>query len=310
MTRYAVLCPGQGGQHAAMFSLSREASAAEEVLKAAHEVLGCDLEALAADPGVAYLNRTAQPLIVAAALAAWRALAPVPSPAFFAGYSVGELSAHACAGCIDLREAFSLVRERATLMSESAPHNSGLMAIRGGNLTQVLGLCAATDTHVAIINGPDRHVIGGACSALGRAEAEASRLHLKVMRLPVDVPAHTPLLQPAANAFARVLEESRIRDSQCAVVAGTNAQAVTARGEAIETLATQIAAPIDWYRCMTSLIERGCRVFLELPPGRALTQLLREQFPQVQARAVEDFRSLSAIQTWLQQRLSGNESGY
>ena len=46
-------------------------------------------------------NRVAQPLICAYQLALWGKLAPqLPQPALFAGYSLGELTAFACAGAI------------------------------------------------------------------------------------------------------------------------------------------------------------------------------------------------------------------
>jgi [acyl-carrier-protein] S-malonyltransferase len=303
MRRYAVLCPGQGAQHAGMFSWLQEDPAAQEVLQSARDVLECGLGTLAGDPKRSHTNRNAQPLIVAAAVAAWRALkSTLPEPAFFAGYSVGELSAYGCAGSLELHELFSLVRQRAVLMSECAPAESGLMAVWGANYSGVIRLCAATEAHMAIINGPDRHVIGGTRAALTRFAAEAQSLNWKLTLLPIDVPAHTPLLQGAKLAYAEVLKVSSLKGPERPVLAGTSAQAVTTRAEAIDTLAMQLATPIDWHRCITTLTERGCRVFLELPPGRALTQMLREQYREAEARAVEDFRSLDAVRTWLHQR--------
>jgi [acyl-carrier-protein] S-malonyltransferase len=288
-----------------MFSLLGKERTAQAVLQAAREVLGSDLEALAVDPGAAYLNRVAQPLIVAAAVATWRALAPtLPAPAFFAGYSVGELSAYGCTRSLEPRDVLLLARRRATLMSECVPIDCGLMAIRGADYTEVARLCSVTGAHLAIINGPDRHVVGGTRSALRHFEAEALYLHWKAQPLPVDVAAHTPLLQSAAAAFEAALEKSTLGPPEIPVLAGVNARAITTRADAIAALAMQLVSPIDWQRCTTSLIERGCRVFLELPPGRALTQMLCEQYPQIDARAVEDFRSLEGIHTWLRQRLS------
>src|SRR5262249_26990915 len=132
VTRYALLCPGQGAQHAGLFALVSNEPAAAPVLAAARAVLRHDLNALAADRVAACANENAQPLIVAAAVAAWRALQrDLPPPDAIAGYSVGELSAYACAESFDLDDLFGVVGDRARLMSEAAPPGSGLVSVRG-----------------------------------------------------------------------------------------------------------------------------------------------------------------------------------
>jgi [acyl-carrier-protein] S-malonyltransferase len=50
---------------------------------------------------------------------------------------------------------------------------------------------------------------------------------------------------------------------------------------------------------MTTAVEMGCTVFLELGPGRGLARMISTRFPDVQARSVEEFRSLSAVARWV-----------
>lgn len=87
----AILCPGQGGQHAGMFARIAQLPAASEVITTAASVLGTDPIALAADPR-RFDNAIAQPLVCAGTLAHWQALrAQLPTPTLVLGYSVGEL---------------------------------------------------------------------------------------------------------------------------------------------------------------------------------------------------------------------------
>jgi [acyl-carrier-protein] S-malonyltransferase len=106
----ALLCPGQGAQHPAMFDRVGDNAAARDVLDGVSEVLGQDVLA-AARAEERFDNALAQPLLCAASLAHWQALrAQLPTPGMVAGYSIGELAAHAIAGSIDTRSCLALAR--------------------------------------------------------------------------------------------------------------------------------------------------------------------------------------------------------
>jgi [acyl-carrier-protein] S-malonyltransferase len=49
--------------------------------------------------------------------------------------------------------------------------------------------------------------------------------------------------------------------------------------------------------------ESGVRVFLELEPGTALARLARDIIPDVAARSVEEFKTLSGVSDWVSRRL-------
>lgn len=127
----AVLCPGQGGQHAAMFARVADAPAAASVLAAASKVLGAAAHTLAAD-NARYTNAIAQPLVCAGTLAHWQLLrAQLPTPVLVLGYSVGELAAHAVAGSMEIDTCLQLASTRARLMDAASPDHAGLMAVLG-----------------------------------------------------------------------------------------------------------------------------------------------------------------------------------
>ena len=101
--RYAVLFPGQGGQHAGMLPWLESEPASAPILAAMARRLGDDWRARLEDQDWRHSNAVAQPLVTGTSLAAWAALEPmlpVP-PTIVAGYSVGELAAAACARAFD-----------------------------------------------------------------------------------------------------------------------------------------------------------------------------------------------------------------
>ena len=308
MSGLALLCPGQGGQQPGMFDLALAAGAGGGALAAARAVLGEDPVALARSGAPSlFENRVAQPLVCAATLAAWEALrARLPAPVAVAGYSVGELSAWACAGGLEPVEAVALAARRAAAMDAASTGPAGLVALRGLPLAALERLAAAAGAEVAIVNGPDHLVAGGGEAALGRlAAAATSAGATTVQRLPIAVAAHTGALAGAVAPFAAALAASGLRDASAPVLAGTSGLPLRRRAEGVEALSFQLAHRLEWARCLAAAAELGATVFLELGPGHALARLAEELIPAAAARSVADFRGAEGVLRWVVARLDG-----
>lgn len=248
-----------------------------------------------------FRNAIAQPLICLAQLALWTALRQdSPKPAAFCGYSVGELGAYACAGALDAAELARIAATRAALMDNAASAtHCGLLAVQSLRRDEVDRLCAGHRAWVAIAIGDEELVIGGEDITLTKLGKEFSKHGAKLTRFKVEVSSHTPLLSDAVQPFREMLNASSMTAPAIPVVAGIDAAWVVRRETAIEKLALQLDHTIEWSGCLDILYERGCRVFLELGPGRALARMTQARFDDVDARAVDDFRSLDAVTSWL-----------
>ncbi|WP_457319339.1 malonate decarboxylase subunit epsilon [Stenotrophomonas sp. P5_B8] len=294
-----LLCPGQGGQHPAMFARVRDDARVRPILAQASDVLGTPVEALAAED-VRFRNTFAQPLVCAAALAHWAALRDrLPTITAVAGYSAGELAAHAVVGSIDSATCLHLAARRAALMDAASPADAGLIAVIGLDAPQITALCAGQAVHVAIVNGPDHVVLGGLRTGLEAVAAAAARQGARTVSLPVDVAAHTPLLASAAQAFEGVLRDTPLQAPRLRLLAGIDGRSVGDVARVVHTLAAQIGQTVQWQQVLEQAVERGGKVFLELGPGSALSRRVRELHPQLQARSVEDFRTLEGVREWV-----------
>jgi [acyl-carrier-protein] S-malonyltransferase len=302
---FAVLCSGQGNQHPGMLSLLQNDVSASEAFDAAARELGFDLRDVVAGSADLFDNILAQPLICVAQCAAWHAVREaLPSPLAFAGYSVGELASYACAGALSVHELAHLARERAQIMQAAAKTPGGLVALRGLYRPQVDALCRDNGLWVAIVIDDAGFVLGGSRRAIDRCIDEARSKGAQITCLRVGIASHTPLLEDAVDRFRGVLERSSLSDSRIAVLSGTDASLIRDRSAAIDALARQIAQTIDWARCLDALYERGSRVFLELGPGNALARNVQARFESVEARSLDDFRSLSAAVDWVKNRVA------
>jgi [acyl-carrier-protein] S-malonyltransferase len=304
----AILCPGQGGQHAAMFDFARAAGAGGALLEAARREAGEDPLALAELPTTRlFENAVAQPLVCAATLATWEALrGRLPAPRAVAGYSVGELSAWSCAGAVDAEEAVQLAARRAAAMDAASPGPCGLLGLRGLPLARLEALALAAGASLAIVNGPDHAVAGGTTAALDRLAAAASAAGAStVQRLPISVAAHTGALAGAVAPFAATLAASGLRDPTAPVLSSLGGAPLHRRAEAIDALSRQLASRLDWSGVIATAAELGCTVFLELGPGQALARMVTELLPGVASRSVADFRGVDGVVRWVEAGLPG-----
>lgn len=306
MKGLGILCPGQGNQHPAMFDLLIGSSAGENAFQTAVPAFGCHpaeyLRSLAAED--LFRNQAAQLLIGTLQMVTWAALRQMlPEPRVIAGYSMGEVAAYGCAGALEMPEILALIARRAAIMDEVSPADAGLLAIRGLTRAEIELLCRFAGVEIAIVNTPDHFVIGG--SAEGLVACETHPLAQKaatLKRLQVGVPSHTSGLQEASRRFAAELEASSLKPPWPPVLAGVNGAVVRTREQAIAALAQQISRTINWMACMRTVVEMGCHVVLELGPGNALTRMMKDLYPDVIVRSVEDFRSLQGVASWVEKQ--------
>lgn len=299
----ALLCPGQGAQHAAMFDRVRGLAAAQPVLDATSELLSRDVFSVAATDD-RFDNAQAQPLLSAASLAHWQGLRELlPTPSVIAGYSIGELAAHAIAGSFDATTCLALSAQRARLMDAASPDDAGLQAVLGLDRTAAQRLCDAHGAFIAIANGHDHFIVGGARPSLYALAADAQACGAEIRPLPVHVPAHTPLLAGAVAPFATALEAAQVQAPRLSLLAGVDARPVRERAAVVHTLSAQLAQTIEWAQVMRQAFERGARVFLQLGPGNALARMVAPSYPCCEVRAVEEFQSLEGAAAWVRSAL-------
>jgi [acyl-carrier-protein] S-malonyltransferase len=304
--RLAILCPGQGSQNAAMFDLAASDPAAlarvETWLRdAGGPVASMPLPALLAHPSAMFDNRCAQPLVVAATLAAWSMLnSHLPRPALVSGYSVGEVSAYAVAGVLPLARAVAIASRRAAIMSEVASNGGeqGMAAVSGIasqaalDLVQQAGCAAAIDTPGALI-------AGGLRADLERLAMLAPQAGATYKPLPITVASHTRLLADAVDPV-RSLLLAHAGPPSLPLLAGVTGATVHDGAQAAGLLARQTADTIRWTDCLDAILEARIDVALELGPGNALTKMLRERHPHIACRSVADFRSVKGILAWVE----------
>ena len=314
----ALLFPGQGSQSVGMATAVAAAyPAARLALAEADEVLGIGLSRMMAEGPEETLTDTinAQPALLAASVAVMRAVEAALGdrlPAggkqvVVAGHSMGEYSALVAAGAISYADGLKLVRERGRLMKEAGLQAPGLMAaILGLDEARVAQLCAEASqasggiAGVANDNCPGQVVISGdrigmeaAMAALAAAGAK------KVMPLAVSIAAHSPLMQPAAEALRVAIAATPILAPVVPVIGNTTATPLT-DGDAIRAeLTAQLTGSVRWAAGVQTMAGLGVTRYIELGSGEVLVGLVKRIVKGVERLAVTDPEGVQALMALL-----------
>jgi [acyl-carrier-protein] S-malonyltransferase len=298
----AILCPGQGSQHATMFAGLLDVEPVRPILAKIEALTGLNLDRLD-NPQVLTENRIAQILVVGHTLALWFSLSDRPTHGLtVAGYSVGDLAAHALAGAISVDDALNLAEARGRAMDRAASGAGtalGMTGIRGLSEQAIQDMASGTGVEVALVNGRDHIVIGAPVADLDRIEALAATAGAHVKRLAVRVASHTSYLRAAAMEFEAALQQCEWRRPSHRLLSPIDGAAVTNRAQAISSLARQIHVRLDWASTMLALREYGVTTTLEFGAGKALTKMVEEEMPGIVSRAADDFKTAAGLTTWI-----------
>lgn len=144
-------------------------------------------------------------------------------------------------------------------------------------------------------NSPGQVVIAGNKEAVERAGAACKAAGAKrALPLPVSVPSHCALMEPAAHKLAQALEAVTFNAPQIPVVNNVDVRAESAPQAIRSALVRQLHNPVRWTECVEYIAAQGVSTLVEVGPGKVLTGLTKRIVDSLTATAINDPASLSA----------------
>jgi [acyl-carrier-protein] S-malonyltransferase len=280
----AFVFPGQGSQSVGMLAgLADEYSVVKQTFDAASNALGYDLWNIVQQGPETQLNQTdiTQPAMLTAGVAVWRVWQEKHGalPVVMAGHSLGEYTALVCAGCIGFEDAVTLVADRGRFMQEAVPVGEGAMAailgLENAVVQQACEQAAEGEVVQAVnFNSPGQVVIAGNTRAVERAVENAKQAGAKrAVVLPVSVPSHCQLMEPAAHYLAERLQKVELKVPAIDVINNVDVK-VEADPDAIkDALVRQLGNPVQWVSTVQKMAADGVDTLVECGPGKVLVGL-------------------------------------
>jgi [acyl-carrier-protein] S-malonyltransferase len=301
----AFVFPGQASQSIGMMgALAQLSPIIQSTFAEASAVLGYDLWQRCQEGPAELLNSTecTQPAMLTAGVATYRLWRERSGavPAMMAGHSLGEFSALVAAGYFDFKTAVDLVRYRGELMQAAVPNGQGgIAAILGLEDTDVEAACQEAEQGEVVeavnFNAPGQVVIAGVATAVARAiEIATAKGARRAMALPMSVPAHSSLMQPAAEKLRERLDQTAIAERSDIKVYGVDCKIHTGAGEIRTGLVKQLSTPVYWAATVRTMISAGATQIIECGPGKVLTALNRriDKNRDLKMLALEDPQTL------------------
>jgi malonate decarboxylase epsilon subunit len=299
----AFLFPGQGAQSPRFLRSLPDRPVVRETYAESARVLGLDPHEIDSETSLqSTVAVQLTTLIAGVAYARVLALEGV-RPDIVAGLSVGAFTAAVASEALAFEEALRLVRLRAEAMERDfgaggggtggGAGGYGMMAILGLGEAAVQRLVervasTAMPLHLASVNAPSEIVVAGADAGLTAAAAEAERSGASVRRLKVSVPSHGPLLDDVSARLREAMRGLHLDRPRVPYVSNHRARALRDGAEIAEDLILNVSRPVRWHESVLLMYELGARLFIEAPPGRALSNLVKSGFPDARAIAAVD----------------------
>ncbi|MGI6080754.1 MAG: ACP S-malonyltransferase [Candidatus Avilachnospira sp.] len=283
MGKTAFIYPGQGAQYIGMGrELYDSSDAVRELYSSACDVLGYNISEICFEENK-LLDKTeyTQPAMVLMELAATKLLKERTGlkADISAGLSLGEYSAIAEAGAMDIPEAVRLVSIRGKLMEEAVPEGRGAMAaVLGLDQKTIEEIVSDTEgAYIANYNCPGQTVITGRAEAVEKAAEKLTAGGAKrVVKLNVSGPFHSPLLETAGERLSQVLSQSEFKALSHPYIANVTGDYVRDKEEIKPLLVRQISSSVRWQQSIELMIEEGVDTFVEIGPGKTLSGFMKK----------------------------------
>ncbi len=210
-------------------------------------------------------------------------------PDAVAGFSLGEVSAATVSGAFDYETGFRLVCKRGELMQHEAERfETAMAAVLKLSPEQVQELCNHyTDIYPVNFNCPGQITVSGLSSQMTDFYTKVRAAGGKALPLKVKGGFHSPFMRDAAKDFAAVLACAEVKKRS--IILYSNLTAAPYEEDVVRLLSAQICHPVQWEKIIRNMAASGIDTFIEIGPGKTLTNMVQKIVPNVKAINVTEY---------------------
>jgi len=285
----AILFPGQGSQYVGMgLDFYKEFDFVKKIFSSVDETLGFSLSKLILEGPEEKLKLTenTQPAIMTVGVSIFNALNKkfgfeLNNSKFFAGHSLGEYTALVCAKSITLEKAAYLLNERGKAMQNAiSPNEGAMLAILGMNIKEVQeeinlvskeGICEISND-----NSDSQVVVSGEKKIIEKLNNNLKIKKKRGILLPVSAPFHCSLMKKAAEKMKDKIMDTNFLEPKPNIISNVTGYEEKNVNKIKPLLIDQITLRVRWRESVNNMINKGVTDFLEIGPGKVLSNLVKK----------------------------------
>ena len=299
------LFPGQGSQYVGMgLDLKENSEKAKEYFDISNEIMNCDIQSIIFNGPKELLKKTeyTQPAIyIVSVITGYLLIDKGLTPTALAGHSLGEYSALAIGGAFDFTTGLKLVKSRSENMANAGMEKSGTMAaLVGLDDETVINLCKSYEGNGVVVpanfNSPGQVVISGNNNAVEWVIKSSRDAGARMaVELNVSGAFHSPLMSPARENLAEMINSLEISDTVYPVFTNVDAKPVTKAIDIKSSLIQQLENPVLWAKSILEMKNKGINHFIEVGPGKVLQGLNKRIDRSIISQGVDSITKLEQI---------------
>ncbi len=193
-------------------------------------------------------------------------------PAALVGHSMGENTAACLAGVMSFEDCIGLIHLRGTLFDTVPAGGMLSIPLPLAEIAPLLG----DDLDMASVNAPELSVVSGPQAALDRLQAEMAAKDIECQRIPIDIAAHSRMLEPILGRFGDYLRSITLSPPKVPFVSNRSGVFITdAEATDPDYWVRHLRGTVFFADCITTLSQEKARIYVEMGPGKALSSLTR-----------------------------------
>lgn len=305
---FSVVFPGQGSQVVGMGKeLYDKHKIVQDLFNEADETLGFRLSKLIIDGPKDDLDLTinTQPAIFLTSYSIFKVIKDehnidLSNAHAFAGHSLGEYSALACAGYLNFNETLKILKLRGESMQNAVPKGIGGMLAVLGTTTETIEKILDENkdnfqAQIANDNSDGQIVVSGKLEDLKKMMENLKENKIKNIQLPVSAPFHCSLMEKATENMRGPLNNLSIEPVGINIISNVTALAVNEPSKIKELLIKQIENRVRWRESILKMIDEGVDNFIEIGPGKVLAGLIKRINKQVKTISINSEDDIKSI---------------
>ena len=219
---------------------------------------------------------------------------------FFAGHSLGEYSALACAGSLSFEQTIKLLQSRGKFMQSAVPKGQGgMLAVLGSEIEKINEIINNNEDkficYIANDNSIGQVVVSGNINELNKFSEELKKNKIKNIRLPVSAPFHCKLMRSATEKMKEEITKVEFKKPEINIISNVTAKQTNEPNDIKRLLIEQIEKPVRWREIVINMIDSNVEKFIEIGPGKVLSGLVKRinnNVELIQVNELEDINKL------------------